>query len=315
MQESNWYYAIRGRRMGPVNSAQLRQLAINGTLAPTDLVWCEGMGNWAPAATLEGLIAAAAPFTAGPPPLEALPVAQAVEEPAATSGAGTAASAARQQASRLASKAATETRAAMSSTWAALKILAGDPLPGLRKAFVALGPSKALQVGITCGVFFALATVWSTYRATKAAGASLMNFMPTPGAGMGAMGFDLGWKIYFQVLLGAGVLFMAMAVVLLAARKIARGKGGFQVDLYAAGLCLAPLALLMVLAGLLGALNAEVTILLTLVAIALFVLLLYHSFTDLAGIPSKFAVYATPLAIFASFYVTKIVTTSFLFNW
>jgi len=37
-----WYYTHAGQTLGPVTAAQLRQLALAGQLAPTDLIWPEG---------------------------------------------------------------------------------------------------------------------------------------------------------------------------------------------------------------------------------------------------------------------------------
>jgi hypothetical protein len=58
-----WYYAQQGRQAGPVNMDYLSQLAASGQLQPTDLVWKEGMANWAPARTAAGhLFPAPAPI-------------------------------------------------------------------------------------------------------------------------------------------------------------------------------------------------------------------------------------------------------------
>ena len=48
---ADWYYSTNNRQMGPVSPEQLRQLADNGLLKPTDLVWTDGMSDWARAAS------------------------------------------------------------------------------------------------------------------------------------------------------------------------------------------------------------------------------------------------------------------------
>jgi hypothetical protein len=55
MPEVLWYYARDNEQQGPVSATQLRQLAHSGALAATDLVWREGMGEWAPAKQIKGL--------------------------------------------------------------------------------------------------------------------------------------------------------------------------------------------------------------------------------------------------------------------
>jgi hypothetical protein len=53
-----WYYTRNKEPYGPVNSTQLKELAAQGELLPTDLVWKDGMTDWVSAATLKSLFAA-----------------------------------------------------------------------------------------------------------------------------------------------------------------------------------------------------------------------------------------------------------------
>lgn len=56
--KTEWMYFVDGQQHGPVSSQELRQLAAAGKLSPTDLVWREGLADWAPAAKLKGLFSA-----------------------------------------------------------------------------------------------------------------------------------------------------------------------------------------------------------------------------------------------------------------
>ncbi len=42
-----WYYAENGQRKGPIEEAQLRDLANQGVIDGRTLVWTQGMANWA----------------------------------------------------------------------------------------------------------------------------------------------------------------------------------------------------------------------------------------------------------------------------
>jgi len=53
-----WFYAKEGKQLGPVSSDELRRLASEKSLGPTDLVWKEGMANWRPASEIEGIFSA-----------------------------------------------------------------------------------------------------------------------------------------------------------------------------------------------------------------------------------------------------------------
>lgn len=59
MADAIWYYAKHDQQHGPVSAAQLQELVTGGTLLPTDLVWKEGMDDWAPASEVKGLFASA----------------------------------------------------------------------------------------------------------------------------------------------------------------------------------------------------------------------------------------------------------------
>lgn len=48
---ADWYYTTNKQQMGPVSLEELQQLASTGILKPTDLVWRDGMRDWARAST------------------------------------------------------------------------------------------------------------------------------------------------------------------------------------------------------------------------------------------------------------------------
>src|SRR5262249_15275363 len=51
-----WYYAHGNQRMGPILSAELRQLCSKGQLSPTDMVLKEGSQHWTAVATVPELL-------------------------------------------------------------------------------------------------------------------------------------------------------------------------------------------------------------------------------------------------------------------
>ncbi len=44
----DWYYAINGKRIGPVSDTNFAQLVANGAISDDTLVWHKGMAEWAP---------------------------------------------------------------------------------------------------------------------------------------------------------------------------------------------------------------------------------------------------------------------------
>jgi hypothetical protein len=55
MPDVQWYYARNDQQFGPVTAAELKQLADEGRIAPDDLLWRDGMEQWATAINLRGL--------------------------------------------------------------------------------------------------------------------------------------------------------------------------------------------------------------------------------------------------------------------
>jgi uncharacterized RDD family membrane protein YckC len=59
MHNDTWFYARDNQQLGPVSFEALATLARSGALTPNDLVWHEGMTEWAPAGTVSDLFAQA----------------------------------------------------------------------------------------------------------------------------------------------------------------------------------------------------------------------------------------------------------------
>ncbi len=53
---AQWHYLIDGEQVGPVSTQELQDLALDGIVQPTDLVWTQGMEDWKPAFEIPGLI-------------------------------------------------------------------------------------------------------------------------------------------------------------------------------------------------------------------------------------------------------------------
>jgi phage shock protein PspC (stress-responsive transcriptional regulator) len=72
--DDQWFYTRNGQKNGPVAGSALKQLARVGQLSVADLVWREGMSEWAPASEVKGLFPESVVAVA-PPPLPVSPLA------------------------------------------------------------------------------------------------------------------------------------------------------------------------------------------------------------------------------------------------
>jgi hypothetical protein len=55
-----WFYSVGDTRQGPVTEDELKRLAAEGTLKPSDLVWKDGMPDWVEARAIDALFPRAA---------------------------------------------------------------------------------------------------------------------------------------------------------------------------------------------------------------------------------------------------------------
>ena len=83
--EAVWYYVVNGEQQGPVSFADLQAAAAGGKVAPTALVWKEGMPDWVAAQTVAGLfpvpVAPPPPVPASPATADAYPLAESPPPP------------------------------------------------------------------------------------------------------------------------------------------------------------------------------------------------------------------------------------------
>ena len=62
---NDWFWARDGKQHGPVGPGEIRLLASSGQLRPKDLVWKEGLADWAEARKIKGLFPSEPPSLAG----------------------------------------------------------------------------------------------------------------------------------------------------------------------------------------------------------------------------------------------------------
>jgi len=69
-----WYYSKNGAQLGPIGPAEMESKLKAGEVAPTDLVWKEGMADWLPAGKvpeLQAILSPSAPSASEFPPAPA----------------------------------------------------------------------------------------------------------------------------------------------------------------------------------------------------------------------------------------------------
>jgi hypothetical protein len=272
-----WYYSNGGQQEGPVSTSRLRELAASGQLQPSDLVWSEGMANWAAANTVKGLV----PAVAAPSASEDTPAATVTPSAAlAETQVQPVANQYTQQVSAATQLAGAAARQAMG----ALKSLASDPVGAMGQSFQQLARTAALQVGTAFLVLFVLLAILAGIISVGSV------------AGVAVISSESA-KAFFQGLLALLVVLGAMIGVSAAFRTMTRAAVGLEADLFIVGASLLPIGFLLLLSAILNTESRIVSSIVSIAAVFALVfttLMLYSGLTRIVRLSDRMASLAVP---------------------
>jgi len=200
----------------------------------------------------------------------------------------------RSPAGEIGEKAAQQAREAVGSAWKSFRTLVVNPVGGLRPSFENLSPVQVLQAGIVFSLAFA---VCFAVGARQVLGGSLLWI------GGGESWLGLAFKLTFVGL----VLVLSVIGAEFLARKVFRGTGSIEGDLFVSAISLLPFGLLSLLAGLLGIGNAEIIVVLGVIAWCFTVLLLHGGCREISNIREPGASLAVPLILLVSGWLTQVI--------
>lgn len=297
-----WYYAHQGQRTGPVGLEELKAEIASGKVQPGDLVWKEGMANWAAASTMPELFASgAAAETKGGGGEE---ITGGGEEAAAGSAQAEAAKPAAARPSALSgdikAQAAQVAKEASRDAVAAFKILLSNPVGGLRDAFDRLGKFRAMQVGVVFALVFYICEVVGGYMRFS----QLYALLPSARQGQVSTVGHVFWLLFVAIV---PILFVVAASAL--SRRLFRGSGSIDSDIFIAGAALLPFGVYCLAVGIIGPANPILHLVFQVLGTSFTVLMLYSGCTNVLKIPEAAATLATPLMFLpVAWGATKVLT-------
>lgn len=198
-----------------------------------------------------------------------------------------------------AGRAAEQAQAASRDAMRVLGRLAVNPVGTLAQSYNELGDKRAFGAGIAFGVIFVIAMTIGTLLFVRRV------WLLSPEL------ID-----YFGVPLGGAAAYLATFVTLLIVRKVGSGgasRPGFGGDAFVAGAATMPVAVMSLLAGLLGMGNFEVMALMWVFVASYCVLILYSGCTKISGLSDGAAAVSVPIVLLISTWLTKIVLTAIIF--
>lgn len=181
--------------------------------------------------------------------------------------------------------------AAARTTWNALKSLAIDPPGQLAAVYSNLGNDRALRVGVSCIVIFAVAGVFSAYGTGLGAIFSTTRLsLPTGRVAVVLAAFPVG-------------LWGGLTVL----RILVRTSAGSAASVFVAGVAVIPLAVALVAANFLGTLNLELVVIVYTLAAVEFILVCYSGLRNVFCVSSAWSLYGTAGVIIGAWYLVSVV--------
>jgi len=197
---------------------------------------------------------------------------------------------------------AAHVRAASADAVTALRIFAINPVGGLRNAFQTLGPQRAMLTGIVFGILYDVCSLLGAYL--------LLERSLGPFAGSND---EIGFKIVVKLVLLGFVPLLAVMASSLVTRKLFRGGGSVQGDVFIAGASILPAAVIFLLAGIIGAANFEVIAVLTVLTACYTILILFTGATRISAVSEAAAVPAVALILLATLWIARVAFTAVMF--
>lgn len=187
------------------------------------------------------------------------------------------------------SEAANTVKGAVQDAVQGLKIFVVNPVGGLPDFFSGLGKQRALGVGIAFGVIYLLCVLFSV-------GSLFSDFAVRPPT--------------FKLILMAVITFGSIAGSSFVTRKIFRGFGSIEGDVFIAGASLIPVSFLMLVTRFLGIGNLEIVAAISIVCITYTVLMIYTGCTQISRISESLAALSVSVMIIISVWLSKVLAFS-----
>lgn len=189
----------------------------------------------------------------------------------------------------VASEVASKVKSTLNDAIQGLKIFLINPVGGLPVFFQRLGKERALGVGIAFGIAYVVCFVFACQKFLTqfSSNSSLFNFI-----------------------LASAANFLSIAGASFLTRKLFRGYGSFQGDIFIAGVALVPASLLLLISSLLGITNVEIIVIVMVVAITYTILMIYTGCHKISGIPENAAALAVSVMLLLSGWLFKILILS-----
>lgn len=183
------------------------------------------------------------------------------------------------------------------------KIFAVNPVGGLQPAYENLESKQAMGVGIVFAVVFDLCIILGLYLAFR----KFSGWFPYLG---GIKKFGIG--DIFKLIIAGSIPFVSIAASSTILRRVFRGSGSIEGDIFIAGASILPVGFLVLFSGILGMGNIEVISVLALFALCYTILIIFTGCTRISKISDAGAALAVPIMLLLSGWFSKIIFSALM---
>jgi hypothetical protein len=205
------------------------------------------------------------------------------------------------QAAQFGSMALSESKAAATHAWEAIKTLFEDPINGQGQAFEALGGPKAKRAGLAMLVAFAFSSYWLFASLIEKAQSFVALFLGFPSGltSAGGVGFDM--KLVLLCIVPAAAIYLSYLLIGLA---MSSRKNDHAAFLYSAGITVLPLTVWFILFRIFGLSSPFLFVLVSLLCLSTTFIFIASILKDVFALNSRKTLLLTPAVIIVSTYAS-----------
>jgi hypothetical protein len=180
-----------------------------------------------------------------------------------------------------------------------------DPANGLQVALQALGDNRALNAGIALSALYLIAC-WAAF--IKAASFT-QSFVPSVSGGFNGNSLKIGFFDHVKIIFLSSLPLLGIIFILWAIKQIFRSKGKIKQFVFATGVSIAPITLLLFLIWLLGFTNFDFLALLSVFCSTTYILLLNTTLISILKLSSRNALFLVPIVLVTNTFVIRVLSS------
>jgi hypothetical protein len=200
-------------------------------------------------------------------------------------------------------------KVAVADTLTAFQSIQADPANGLQSALMNLGDDRALNAGIVLCLLFVLAG-WAALVKILSLIIGIFSGFGRIFSGGSIDSYNaIGTSEHIKILILSAVPAIGIVLILWAIQQFFKGAGNYKQYIFATGVCLFPITLLLFVLWVFGFNSGDLILLLTIFCFSTLVLLLNSTLTGILQLSSRKSLFLVPIVLVVDTFIIRTIAS------